>query len=99
MSATAGTASWMCSCASDHCKLPSFPVPVRPMVPTPNSERAHMLYNTTTQRLEIFFVSNDSVLRRGFQTSPSSEVIEWQALSGHLVVENPVLSCPDPGAA
>jgi hypothetical protein len=68
---------------SDHCKLPSFPVPVRPAVPTPNSERAHMLFNTTTQRLEIFFVGNDGVLRRGYQASASSEVIEWQALAGH----------------
>ncbi|MBP2323814.1 hypothetical protein JOF56_004199 [Kibdelosporangium banguiense] len=68
--------------ASDHCKLPSFPVPSRPTVPGPNHERAHMLYNTTTQRLEVFFVGNDGILRRGYQSSAGTETLEWQGLSG-----------------
>lgn len=54
-----------------------------PSVPAPSNERAQMIYNATSQRLEIAYVSDDGILRRGYQSSPGAEVIEWQGLSGY----------------
>ncbi|MFD7656708.1 tachylectin-related carbohydrate-binding protein [Actinosynnema sp. NPDC059797] len=66
----------------DACK-PVTPVTVTPpSVPAPNDERAQVLLNPSTQRLEIAFVSNSGVLHRGYQTAAGTEYLEWQALSG-----------------
>ncbi|WP_158846323.1 tachylectin-related carbohydrate-binding protein [Saccharothrix deserti] len=66
----------------DACKLVSPAVVTPPAVPAPNNERAHMVLNSSTQRLEIAFVSNSGVLQRGNQSATGSEQVEWQALSG-----------------
>ncbi|MFD7656709.1 tachylectin-related carbohydrate-binding protein [Actinosynnema sp. NPDC059797] len=66
----------------DACKPVTPATVVPPSVPAPNDERAQVLLNPSTQRLEIAFVSNEGVLHRGYQTAAGTEYLEWQALSG-----------------
>ncbi|MFD1147305.1 tachylectin-related carbohydrate-binding protein [Saccharothrix hoggarensis] len=67
----------------DACSLVTPPNPVLPTVAAPSNERAQMIYNTASQRLEVAYVHDNGVLHHGYQLA-GSEAIEFSALAGYL---------------
>ncbi|MDX8033334.1 tachylectin-related carbohydrate-binding protein [Lentzea sp. BCCO 10_0856] len=67
----------------DSCKL-TTPEKVTPpsSVPAPQSERAQMIYNQAKSRFEVAYVTDQGVLRRGWQSIPGAEEMMFQGMTG-----------------
>ncbi|MCS7475927.1 tachylectin-related carbohydrate-binding protein [Umezawaea endophytica] len=65
----------------DACKLKAPETITPPSVPAPLDERTQMIYNPQKQRFEVSWVEDSGVLRRGWQSTSGTEVVEFQALS------------------